>query len=71
TPADSLVWYDIPVASMTIDGKTYLENSDKTKTPITGLYQKEKFAARDKYSAFLYGNNGLTVIKSDNNLNKR
>ncbi|MEG2073660.1 MAG: DHHW family protein, partial [Angelakisella sp.] len=48
-----------------------LENSDKTQTPITGLYQKEKFATRDKYSAFLYGNNGLTVIKSDNNLNKR
>ncbi|MEG1942689.1 MAG: DHHW family protein, partial [Angelakisella sp.] len=55
TPADSLVWYDIPVTDMTIDGKTYLENSDKTKTPITGLYQKEKFATRDKYSAFLYG----------------
>lgn len=71
TPADTLVWYDIPVTEMTIDGKSYLENSDKTQTPITGLYQQEKFNTRDKYSAFLYGNNGLTVIKSDNNLNRQ
>lgn len=26
-------------------------------------------AQRDKYAAFLYGNNGLTVIPSENNLN--
>lgn len=71
TPADTLVWYDIPVAGMTIDGKSYVENSDKTQNPVTGLYQKEKFETRDKYAAFLYGNNGLTVIRSDNNLNRQ
>lgn len=71
TPADTLVWYDIPVTEMTIDGKDYVENSDKTQTPITGLYQREKLDTRDKYAAFLYGNNGLTVIKSENNLNKQ
>ncbi|MEG1390376.1 MAG: DHHW family protein [Angelakisella sp.] len=71
TPAETLVWYDVPVTEMTVNGKNYVENADNTKTPITGLYHQEKFATRDKYAAFLYGNNGLTVIKSENNLNKQ
>ncbi|MEG0753499.1 MAG: DHHW family protein, partial [Angelakisella sp.] len=70
-PAETLVWYDVPVTEMTVNGKNYVENADNTKTPIAGLYHQEKFATRDKYAAFLYGNNGLTVIKSENNLNKQ
>ena len=70
SPGDTLVWYDVPVTEVTIDGKTTIKDSDDNDVPITGLYWHDKFDTRDKYSAFLYGNNGHTVIKSDNNLNK-
>ena len=70
SPGDTLVWYDIPVTSVTIDGKTTIKDSDDEDVVIDGLYWHDKFDTRDKYSAFLYGNNGHTVIKSDNNLNK-
>jgi hypothetical protein len=53
---DSIDWYDVPVKSVTIDGK-----------PVDGLYDAAKFNGRDKYAAFLRGNNGLTVIESDCN----
>lgn len=69
-PADTLVWYDIPTLSVTINGNDYLPDANNNRIPITGLFQKEKLESRDKYAMFLYGNNGLTVIKSDNNLNK-
>jgi hypothetical protein len=49
-------WYDVPVKSVTIDGK-----------PVSGLYDVSKFETRDKYAAFLRGNTGLTVIESDCN----
>ena len=52
-PADTITWYDIPVSQTVIDGKEY-----------DGYYDKEKFAVRDKYAAFLRGNNGFTVLKS-------
>ena len=52
--SDTITYYDIPVAEMTAD----LEKKD-------GLYQVEQFSKRDKYAAFLYGNHGLTVIKSE------
>lgn len=68
--ADTLTWYDIPVTDITVNGEKFVTDADDNKIPLTGLYQKEKFLTRDKYAAFLYGNNGLTVIKSDNNLNK-
>ena len=70
-PADTLVWYDIPTTSVRINEKDYVTDEKNNKIPVTGLYQTEKFATRDKYAAFLYGNNGLTVIKSDNNKNKQ
>ncbi len=54
--ADSLDYYDIPITSVTIDGK---------EKP--GLYDLEKLPLRDKYAAFIWGNNGVTVIKSQNN----
>ncbi len=63
---DTLVWYDIPVEDVTIDGEHTVLQTDGSLVEVTGLYQREKFAVRDKYAAFLYGNNGLTVIKSGN-----
>lgn len=56
TVPDTMTYYDIPVKEMVIDGKT-----------VTGLYDTAKFDERDKYGAYLHGNNGLTVIKSDVN----
>lgn len=57
---DKISYYDIPV-----DHFEYEEDNVKSS-----LYDFNKFKTRDKYSAFLYGNNGLTYIKSANNLNK-
>lgn len=55
-PADTLAYYDIPVDSVIIDGKEK-----------GGLYDLEKLQTRDKYAAFLWGNNNTTVIRSSNN----
>lgn len=53
TPADTITYYAIPDTGVTIDGKEQ-----------NGYYDLEKFQERDKYAAFLRGNNGYTVIKS-------
>ncbi|MCL2035199.1 MAG: DHHW family protein [Oscillospiraceae bacterium] len=50
---DTIEWFDIPVKSVTINGE-----------PVDGLYDHEKWGQRDKYAAFLHGNNGVTVIDS-------
>jgi len=50
---DTIEWIDIPVNSVTINGE-----------PVDGLYDHEKWDQRDKYAAFLHGNNGITVIES-------
>ncbi|MCI9194347.1 MAG: hypothetical protein HFF14_02100 [Angelakisella sp.] len=68
---DTLVWYDIPVDQVTIDGRTEVLQSDGSTVPVTGIYQTEKFATRDKYAAFLYGNNGITILRAGNNKGKR
>lgn len=67
---DTLVWYDIPVEDVTIDGEHSVLQSDGTTTEVTGIYQVEKFSTRDKYAAFLYGNNGMTILYSNNSCNK-
>ena len=46
-------WFDPAVEQVTIDGEE-----------VNGLHDLQKFEERDKYGAFLRGNNGLTVIKS-------
>ncbi len=56
---DILTYYDIPTTQVTIN------NED-----VDGIYDYDKLETRDKYSVFLRGNNAMTVIKSDNNLNK-
>ncbi len=53
TTPDTILAYPVPVQSVTINGN-----------PVDGLYDFSKFETRDKYAAFLHGNNGVTVIKS-------
>jgi len=50
---DTLVWYDLPVDSVTIGEKD-----------MGGMYDKAAFDTRDKYAAFLHGNHGITVIEN-------
>ncbi|WP_101911528.1 DHHW family protein [Marasmitruncus massiliensis] len=55
---DTITYFDIPFQSIVIDGE---------EKP--GLYDSSLWDKRDKHAAFLWGNNGVTVIKSQNNLN--
>ncbi len=58
---DSIIYYDIPINSLVADGK-----------PFNSLYNYAKFGPRekDKYSGFLQGNNGITVIDCQQSKNK-
>ncbi len=56
TPADTLVYYDIPVTSVTVSGEEK-----------GGLYDPAPLEKRDQYATFLWGNNNRTVITSENN----
>ena len=51
--ADTITYYPIADAGVIIDGQE-----------ADGWYDLSKFEVRDKYAAFLRGNNGYTVIKS-------
>ncbi len=53
--SDIITWYDIPITSFEIEGSLK-----------DGLYDFDKFVVTDKYASFIWGNNGLTVIKSEN-----
>ncbi len=55
---DTIWVYDIPFSSITING----EKKDS-------LHDPDKWNTHDKHAAFLWGNNGLTIIQSQNNLN--
>lgn len=50
---DEIVYYDLPVKKMMINGKE-----------AEGLYDFDKLNTRDKYGMFLHGNNGITEIES-------
>ncbi|QSX07078.1 hypothetical protein JYG23_06755 [Sedimentibacter sp. zth1] len=56
---DDITYYDVEIANMLIGDKEYKD-----------IYDYEKFNVRDKYAAFIYGNNDLTVIKNKGSLNK-
>lgn len=58
--SDTITWYDVPFESIVIDGEEKPTINDDAK-----------WEAHDKYAAFLWSNNGVTVIKSDNNLNRQ
>lgn len=51
---DTIEYYN-PLVQVTIDG-----------IPKSSLYDITKWTLRDKYSAFLWGNNGITVINNPN-----
>ncbi len=51
--SDTIEYYDFSIKKLTADGKEY-----------DSLYNAEQFTLRDKYAAFLQGNNGYTVIQS-------
>jgi len=51
---DTIVWYDLPVDSVSIGDKD-----------MGGLYDLAAFDTRDKYAAFLHGNHGITVIENE------
>lgn len=53
TLADTITYYDATVESVTINGE---EKS--------GLYDEAQWKVRDKYAAFLWGNNNFTTILS-------
>ncbi len=57
---DKITYYDVNVEKMSIADKEY-----------SGIYDYEKFKTRDKYAAFLYGNNDLTIITNKNSENKQ
>ena len=50
---DIITYYDIPNKEVSVNNK-----------PVDGMYNTEMFRQRDKYAAFLHGNNSLTVIRS-------
>ncbi|MBE6054428.1 MAG: hypothetical protein E7212_11135 [Clostridium sartagoforme] len=50
---DYIVYYDTPNIEVEIDG-----------TVVDGLNDESKWSSSDKYSAFLRGNNGVTIIKN-------
>lgn len=50
---DTLSFYDIPVASVTVDG---VEKEN--------WYDEAALSSRDKYGALLYGNGGLTILRN-------
>ncbi|MCI8649156.1 MAG: hypothetical protein HFG20_03485 [Anaerotruncus sp.] len=55
---DTIDVYQIPCTSVTING---------AQKP--SLHEDEKWETRDKHAAFLWGNNGLSILRSENNLN--
>ncbi len=53
--SDTLIYYDLPVNAVAINGE-----------PVEGLYDLQKLETRDQYAMFLHGNNGVTVIENQN-----
>ncbi len=53
--------------TITVYNKIPVDSVEINMQKKNGLYDMKKFNTRDKYGAFLYGNNGQTVIKSSVN----
>lgn len=52
--ADTIVWYDLPTSSVTIDGKA-----------VDSMYDLSQIDSRDRYALYLHANNGVTIIKNN------
>lgn len=48
---DVITWYEVGAQDVTVDGEQ-----------VDGLYNHDMWEQRDKYAAFLHGNNGLTTF---------
>lgn len=59
---DTIVWYPIPDVEMTVRAVT--REGEFYTTDYDTLYNEAQFAEYDKYAAFLYSNNDLTVIRN-------
>lgn len=55
---DTIAYYELPFDSLEVDG-------ERKST----LHNSAQWQARDRHAAFLWGNNGLTVLRAQNNLN--
>ncbi|WP_291648096.1 DHHW family protein [Clostridium sp.] len=53
--SDFITYYDVPNLNVSIDGVT-----------VDSINDESKWSSSDKYSAFLRGNNGLTIIQNNN-----
>ncbi|MCR1950058.1 DHHW family protein [Clostridium sp. DSM 100503] len=52
--SDVITYYDLPNLSVSIDG-----------VPVDNINDDSRWSSSDKYSAFLRGNNGLTIIQNN------
>lgn len=50
---DYIEYFDFSIENLNVDGTDY-----------DTLYDMEQFTKRDKYAAFIHGNNGLTIVES-------
>ncbi len=58
--SDTIVYYDLPVDSVTINGEQK-----------EGMYDLSQLEVRDKYAMFLHANNGVTIIENKDAENDR
>lgn len=81
-PSDTITWYDVPVeefafaANLAQDKELatlgeLVQEDGLQLLKVNGLMDERKFATRDKYAAFTWGNSGYVKIKSANNLNHK
>lgn len=63
--SDTIEYFDFP-AGMSV----YTGPNNETVTSYDSLYDYAKFDARDKYAAFLHGNNAYSVITSEPGVRK-
>ncbi len=78
--ADEIHWYNVPVKSFQFaadtQDKKLMAKGEQTEfqgipmLSVNTLYNTDKFDTRDKYAAFMWGNPGLAIVESENNLNK-
>lgn len=59
TAAESITWYDIP-SQITI-----YKTDGSSEGVASSIYDAEKWETRDKYGAFLRGNNGYSIINGN------
>lgn len=79
---DTITWYDVPVEEflfhadpknnkLSQEGGSFTEELGLPMYSAGTLYQQSKFDTRDKYAAFLWGNSGLSIVRSDHNLDHK